>query len=348
MNNPANGQPFKPTYDELNDLISLLTRFTTDFVSGVDRSSILDRLLAGMLTLVDADYGFIAENNSVEDSEEIVLNLEALRKNNQTSSSEELESNIDIAPDSLIGNIFNSALPLISNETTDQTLGLKILPGNPSLVNYIAIPLHIRDQVIGIILLGNRPTGFDRGIAVHLAPIANSIAALMESGRNEEQAYYDPLTGLHNQKAFQQRYQVEASRHTRKRLPLSLLLIEVEHLNNYRNNYGIVAVDNCIKQIANTLAENLRTEDCVVRTNPDQFVALLTETPNVRAVMVAEKLRQAVASALKELATINPSLSIGLTTAVSEQKDFKIVLSNATKALEKALLNGGNQVQSEK
>ena len=348
MNDSASDRPFDPSYADLNALITLLSRFTSDFVSGVDRPTLLDRLLAGILTLTNAHYGFVAEGVGSNGEDGITLDIDAMRNNainGDKPTSEEVSGKIEIPHQSLLGDLFQTALPIISNDYRNDQKAVCRLPGNPDLINFIAIPLQIRNQVIGLIGIGNRERGFDRSLAVHLAPIANNMAALIEANRNTEQAYYDPLTGLPNEQIFLQRYQAESSRHIRKRKPLSLLYLEVDHLNNFRNNYGHMAVETCLKQIAATLSENLRVEDCVVRAGPDQFAALLTETPNVRAVLVAEKLRQALGKTLGQTTAIAPTVSIGLTSITTEEKPFDTVLKTAKEALKKAQDNGGNQVQ---
>ncbi|MBU0500367.1 MAG: sensor domain-containing diguanylate cyclase [Gammaproteobacteria bacterium] len=346
-------RPFEATCKDYEVLISLLSRFNSDFVSGTERSILFDRLLAGVMTHTESDYGFITESTETEG----ILKIHALRQSRngdvsgipwQPETSSQLE--FPLLPGSVIDDLFHSGMPVISNRPFQDTRSLGTLPGNPMLRNFLAIPLSIRDKVSGLVAIGNRKGGFDRSLILHLAPLANGMAALIEADRHAERAYFDHLTGLPNEHVFLERFNAESSRHVRRRLPLSLLRLEIDHFNNYRNNHGIKTAETCVRRIAGTLIGNLRAEDCVVRVGPGQFAALLSDTPSFRAVVVAEKLRQAVVKSPIEIEGLEtlmaPTLSIGLVTLPSGGRSYQAMMLVADKALQQAKADGGNQVSA--
>ncbi|OGT90176.1 MAG: hypothetical protein A2514_10630 [Gammaproteobacteria bacterium RIFOXYD12_FULL_61_37] len=353
---PGNcSRPFEPKCRDFEVLVALLSRFSSDFASGTDRATLFDRLLSGLMMHTESAYGFIGEYQEVEGALGIRLRIHALRLLDGDGDEPLIREaappeEFNLLPESLIEGLFKSRMPVISNQSTLSYRLFGPLPGAPSLDNFLGIPLLIRDQVSGLVAIGNREGGYDRALAVHLAPLANSMAALIEADRHAVRAYFDPLTGLPNELVFIERFNTESSRHVRRRLPLSLLRLEIDHFNNYRNNHGPTATEACIKRIAEILSHNLRAEDCVVRTGPGQFAALLSETPSVRAVVVAEKLRQAITRSPIQVegiaAPMSPSVSVGIVTQPAEGRSLNAMMEAASQALQQAKASGGNQVSA--
>ena len=347
-------RPFEANCSDLETLIGLLSRFNSDFVSGLDRHTLFDRLLAGVMSHTESTYGFVSER--IEGTENaILLKIHGMRMpvdQGGAQLKEDSEQLVEIPEDSMVGSLFHTGTPVISNEpATDPRIACE-LPGNPQLTNLLCVPLRINDRATGLIAIGNREGGYDRAMAIHLAPLVNSMAALLQAERKSESAYFDSLTGLPNQKMFKERLIIEASRHTRRRQPLSMLYMDIDHFANYRNNRGPLATEACLKRVAEVIKDNLRTEDYLVRLNDNHFAALLADTPGVRAVVVAEKLRQAVANQQIEIEklgiTISPSVSIGLATLTADGKPLDSFRHAAETALKTAHEHGGNQVQASK
>lgn len=111
------------------------------------------------------------------------------------------------------------------------------------------------------------------------------------------QATQDGLTGVHNRLRFDEVLALEWSRARRSALPLSLLMVDVDHFKRYNDHYGHPAGDACLKQLAQALvAAAHRPADLVARYGGEEFVALLPETDHAGALQVAASLCQAVAA----------------------------------------------------
>jgi len=74
----------------------------------------------------------------------------------------------------------------------------------------------------------------------------------------DEMAHQDELTGLANRRYFFEHFQQEWNRHLRFAAPLSLLVIDVDYFKNYNDTYGHQAGDECLRKVAETLAETAR------------------------------------------------------------------------------------------
>ena len=111
------------------------------------------------------------------------------------------------------------------------------------------------------------------------------------------QATQDGLTGVHNRLRFDEALALEWSRARRSALPLSLLMVDVDHFKRYNDHDGHPAGDACLKQLAQALsAAAHRPADLVARYGGEEFVALLPETDHAGALQVAASLCQAVAA----------------------------------------------------
>ncbi len=109
-----------------------------------------------------------------------------------------------------------------------------------------------------------------------------------------EQAVRDPLTGLHNRLAYDERVMQEFARWKRYGQPMVLMMIDVDHFKHVNDTYGHKAGDKALVLIADQLRNHLRESDFLARFGGEEFVVLMPETDIESAVVAAEKLRAAV------------------------------------------------------
>jgi diguanylate cyclase (GGDEF)-like protein len=152
----------------------------------------------------------------------------------------------------------------------------------------------------------------------------------------------DALTGLSNHRAFQERLDREMGRALRHGQPLSLLLLDVDKFKSYNDSYGHTDGDQALKLIAEILKETARASDIPARYGGKEFALILTETDMMGAVVLGERLRQAVASAdgLQRPLTA----SIGLATLNGNIFSAAALIAQADRALCHAKGDGRNRV----
>ncbi len=108
-------------------------------------------------------------------------------------------------------------------------------------------------------------------------------------------SHRDPLTGVANRRALEERLAVEWRRAARHRFPLSLLMLDVDHFKAYNDHYGHIAGDACLERVADALSQTIgRAEDLVARYGGEEFAALLAGSGPEEALALAEKVRAAV------------------------------------------------------
>lgn len=112
-----------------------------------------------------------------------------------------------------------------------------------------------------------------------------------QADRLQEQARTDALTGLLNRRALQDRLDEEFARAARHRLPLSLLLIDVDRLKELNDRAGHRAGDQALQQTAAALRSGSRIHDLCARWGGDEFVVLAPGTGRAEALHLAERIR---------------------------------------------------------
>lgn len=100
----------------------------------------------------------------------------------------------------------------------------------------------------------------------------------------------DGVTGIGNRRRFDERLAVEWLRCGRQRLPLAVVLIDIDHFKLYNDHYGHLAGDECLRRVAQLLQATIRRADEVAaRYGGEEFVLLLPDTPLPAAVTVAQR-----------------------------------------------------------
>ena len=128
---------------------------------------------------------------------------------------------------------------------------------------------------------------------------------LLEANRRlNDVVVRDPLTGLYNHRYFQERAEQEVARARRYRRSLALLFADIDHFKAYNDRFGHPAGDAVLVTVARLLSSHsrrtdvvahLREGDIVARYGGEEFVILLPETDRAAGLVVADRLRAAIA-----------------------------------------------------
>ncbi len=158
----------------------------------------------------------------------------------------------------------------------------------------------------------------------------------------ENLSMVDALTGLKNHRAFQEQLDRELGRALRHGQPLSLLLLDIDQFKSYNDSFSHVEGDQALKIVSELLKETARTSDIPARYGGKEFAIILTETDMMGAVVLGERLRQAVASAdgLQRPLTA----SIGIATLTPNIFSVAALIAQADRALCHAKGDGRNRV----
>lgn len=188
-------------------------------------------------------------------------------------------------------------------------------------------------------------------IALDLLGSMGFILMIKERGDREIRALAmtDPLTKALNRRAFMEQAEKQAAAAQRQRLPLALLMIDIDHFKRINDAYGHPAGDAVLVNVAELLASQLRKQDMLARYGGEEFCVLLPATNEAGAIALAEKLRLAVEAMPLTLGQNSISITISLgvaawnTTGEDCQLDCNTLLQDADRALYQAKEKGRNR-----
>ena len=122
----------------------------------------------------------------------------------------------------------------------------------------------------------------------------------------------DPLTGLANRRAFDERLRSEIARAGRHGQPLAVLVVDVDDFKHVNDTWGHEKGDEVLVWVARFLQSQLRTTDIACRIGGDEFVVLLPATSREGAELLVERLRSMLDGLRRTAAhPVNMSFGVG-------------------------------------
>jgi diguanylate cyclase (GGDEF)-like protein len=156
------------------------------------------------------------------------------------------------------------------------------------------------------------------------------------------QSSHDPLTELYNRRAFEEIGHREVSGAARTGLPLSLLLVDIDHFQRFNEEYGNAIGDFILRAAGDALLRSLRDEDYLCRWSGDQFCALLPGISRAQAERTVERALAAIGGLdiAVEGKPVRVEASIGAVTREDNALEFPLLVKLADVALHRARENG--------
>ena len=246
-----------------------------------------------------------------------------------------------------------------------------ILSGTPSLYSMsLFLPISIAVLILLIAFSVATNAANYRLIFYPLHKLESSLAQLKENQkgviygteRDDElgdlsktiqdlfsKANVDVLTGLYNRRFMENNFQHVMDYLARHNGLLSVIMLDVDYFKKYNDRYGHEQGDECLKAVAGALAGSItRAHDFTARYGGEEFVAVLPNTDEAGARLVAEKLigniRALNLPHADSAAASQVTVSVGVTTGkVIFKQKWEEYLSRADEALYQSKENGRNQ-----
>lgn len=167
----------------------------------------------------------------------------------------------------------------------------------------------------------------------------------------EHENVTDSLIGIYNRRYLDRRLEEEFARARRYALPLSVLLLDIDHFKHINDTYGHQVGDRVLNALGPLLLRAIRESDIVARYGGEELLIIAPHTLASLAVILAERVRQDVAT--QELAltnnlgkrqTIRITISIGIAGLDQEVTDSQRLVHNADEALYRAKQEGRNRI----
>jgi diguanylate cyclase (GGDEF)-like protein len=160
------------------------------------------------------------------------------------------------------------------------------------------------------------------------------------------QAYHDSLTGCLNRHAADRIIGGEIEKYSEKKVPLALLMADIDHFKSINDNYGHQCGDSVLKTFGVVLRSALRRSDVLCRWGGEEFLILLRGTIPDEAAWIAERIRQKV-----EEFIFPPFADCGLVTvsigiaSLPPGRGIERLIADADAALYQAKNGGRNRVR---
>ena len=214
------------------------------------------------------------------------------------------------------------------------------------------VPLKAKDKVNGIILADNLITKkpISKDDIRMLIMLANQAGLAIENSQLYEKtvmrSHTDSLTDLWNHGYFQYLLQAELDKAKITRIPLSLIMLDIDDFKIYNDKLGHQAGDKILKDLALLLKNQSRKMDHVCRYGGEEFTIILPQTDKKEAFLIAERLRQDIEKQTFIHEEILPheklTVSLGLASFPEDGSTPSELLAYSDKALYQAKSKGKN------
>jgi diguanylate cyclase (GGDEF)-like protein len=220
--------------------------------------------------------------------------------------------------------------------------------------NYICVPLAALGETLGLVYVECATPGIaamadaNFGALEQLVELASvAFASLNLRCKLEHQSIRDSLTNLFNRHFMEIALDREFRRAVRQQKSVAVLMLDVDHFKQFNDTFGHEAGDIVLREVAETLRQNVRNEDIVCRYGGEEFVIILPEISEEDALERAELVRQMVSEmrvryhgdALREI-----TISIGVALYPQNADSYEQIMRIADRALYQAKHQGRNCV----
>jgi diguanylate cyclase (GGDEF)-like protein/hemerythrin-like metal-binding protein len=264
-------------------------------------------------------------------------------------SAEEMDglTDSDLFPPELAATLALSDQRVIGGQPVSfDTLRL-LVSGQPRSCQWIKFPLRSTDGrviLIGLLVLASPQQDDETQKVESMAQLQQTIQDLQTTLIELDRlASTDKLTGAWNRRRLEEAAFNEMDRLRRYDHPLSLLIIDIDFFKQVNDQHGHSVGDQVLTRLAKLLQSSLRNSDSLTRWGGEEFVVLCPNTTLSTAAMMAERLREKVASASypQQLAI---TASLGVAECIASET-WDAWLERADAALYRAKSCGRNQVQ---
>ncbi|TDG12090.1 GGDEF domain-containing protein [Seongchinamella unica] len=157
----------------------------------------------------------------------------------------------------------------------------------------------------------------------------------------------DPLTRLLNRRGLEDAMRVSMAHASRHDLPTAAIVIDVDHFKQVNDSFGHDTGDQVIRRVAAMIERMCRASDVLARTGGEEFLVILTDTDQVAARSLAERICHAIGERplLVDQQRIPVTVSLGVAATVGEV-DLDALTQEADQAMYLAKRSGRNRVAS--
>jgi diguanylate cyclase (GGDEF)-like protein len=234
-----------------------------------------------------------------------------------------------------------------------------LLPGIAHAGSIALIPLRRHDELDGVLVfVSTDPQRFTPELASDFLAHLGLVAAIcMENAVNRARllrsGLTDFLTGFHNRRYLHARLREELARAQRAHQSLVCLMIDVDHFKRINDQFGHLAGDAVLREVAHRIDAEMRISDTGARFGGDEFAMVLSQATLTDGEKVAARVLHAVrnlpvAIGKSTAETVTLSIGVAVATPGPGLRDYKVLaerlIAEADAALYRAKSAGRNRI----
>ncbi|MEC7814934.1 MAG: EAL domain-containing protein [Pseudomonadota bacterium] len=326
------------------------------FLTSDNERAAFELMLSDFLSLTGSQFGFIGEVLRRDDTTPY-LRVGAITNIAWSPQTQSLYQEVERRgmlferTDNLLGAAMVTGEVTIANDYgTDSRRG-GLPPGHPPIASYIGLPVYSGGDMIGLVGLANRDSGYKERMAEDLAPLLQTVGTLIERKRLyhekrehqkslERAANYDTLTGLPNRRRLTELFEQELFEADQRQGSVSVCFIDLDGFKDINDKHGHAVGDAVLKTVAERLKETVRAHDVIARLGGDEFVAILRDVDDERVYSrLLEAIRQPISY---RQFVLHLSGSMGVTIYPDDDADTDLLIRHADQAMYAAKESGKN------
>jgi diguanylate cyclase (GGDEF)-like protein len=332
-----------------NKAVHLLSEITHVIGASLDSRELFRSILDRTTEFLQAEQGSLM----VMEEGNNTLSIRAIKGLNKT-----IVEMLRIQPgEGISGKVYESGLPMLVQDISSDQRVSQPPRSRYKTRSFISAPLKLHNRTIGVINLADKTTGspFSEGDLELLTAIGSYASVAIERSvyyqKTEELrkiSITDHLTGLLNRRYFQERLIEEVERSRRHRLPVSLMIIDVDDFKSVNDTLGHPEGDEILKILTHAIRHYIRAIDVAARYGGEEFTIILPQTTKQDAAVIAERIcrgierNESFRERLKGRGGL--TVSIGLAAYPDDASNIEELVRHADEALYSAKFNGKNRV----
>ena len=215
-----------------------------------------------------------------------------------------------------------------------------------SFKGYKFFPLRTKKMVLGEIAYKGVSDADEENFTVLAHQFSLALRRIRLYNEVESLATTDGLTRMHTRRHLGERFEEEFGRAKARKAPLALLMIDVDHFKKVNDQFGHLAGDMVLREVARIIALQIREIDIAGRFGGEEFCVILPDTDKTGALVVAERIRVAMNDHKVKAydASLLITVSVGVAAFPEDASQMDELIDKADWALYRAKKSGRNRV----
>lgn len=252
---------------------------------------------------------------------------------------------------SCLGTAVRDRTPILYKDFNAEATNEGVIPCDKDFRSVMVCPLMFEGRAIGAMFASYHQPGKYNEERLHFYSLLGTQVALAVRNAQLQEglsslATRDSLSGLFSHGYFQEHLGKCINKAKYAKQSVSLMILDMDFFKKVNDNYGHPQGDALLKQLGGVIKAVVRPTDTICRYGGDEFTVTMVDTSRIQAVVVAEKIRQAVEEYEFVLGSniVHITISGGVAAYPEEAGTKRELITKADKAMYEAKHQGRNKI----